>query len=306
MSAEIRYNPWGTERYVYGTTPTTYHFTGQRLESSLGLYYYGARWYDPTAGRFVQPDSIVPEVTQGVQAWDRYAYANNSPINYNDPSGHCLILCTAIIGGAIGAIVGAVGYTAYTIATGREFNTGTMLLAAGGGAAAGALIGTGVGLAAGMSAAAATSATITGAGAVTAATETVLTATGGDPSDDISAASQAYGNLSQAANYGVQPGNQLANAISRTGLQVHHIIEQRLAPALGQTAAEAQNWLSTAVTPAEHQVLTNAWRYEIGYINSSNIINTGNATIENIWTAAQKIYADYPGLLDAARQTLAR
>jgi hypothetical protein len=43
-SAEIRYYPWGTERYTYSTTPTTFRFTGQRLENSIGLYYYGARW----------------------------------------------------------------------------------------------------------------------------------------------------------------------------------------------------------------------------------------------------------------------
>ena len=59
-SAELRYYPWGTERYTYSTTPTTYHFTGQRLESTIGLYYYGARWYDPAAARFVQADSVVP------------------------------------------------------------------------------------------------------------------------------------------------------------------------------------------------------------------------------------------------------
>jgi hypothetical protein len=50
---EIRYYPWGTERYTSGTTPTTYHFTGQRLEDYIKLYWYGSRWYD-TAGRFVQ------------------------------------------------------------------------------------------------------------------------------------------------------------------------------------------------------------------------------------------------------------
>ncbi|HPP62406.1 MAG TPA: polymorphic toxin type 44 domain-containing protein, partial [Anaerolineales bacterium] len=47
--------------------------------------YYGARFYDSAVGRFVQADSLVPSGTQG---WDRYAYANNSPILYNDPSGH--------------------------------------------------------------------------------------------------------------------------------------------------------------------------------------------------------------------------
>jgi hypothetical protein len=141
---------------------------------------------------------MVPEAVQGVQAWDRFAYVNNSPVNFNDPSGHCLVLCTAIIGGAVGAIVGAVGYTAYTVATGREFNTGHMLLAAGGGAAAGALIGTGVGIAAGMSTAAATTAAVTGAGAATTATITVMNATGGDPTDEIRAATQAAQGASPA------------------------------------------------------------------------------------------------------------
>jgi hypothetical protein len=32
--AELRYKPWGDTRYTYGTTPTTYKFTGQRQESA--------------------------------------------------------------------------------------------------------------------------------------------------------------------------------------------------------------------------------------------------------------------------------
>lgn len=55
--------------------------------------YYGARWYDSSLGRFAQADSIVP-LQQGVQAWDRYAYTNNNPIRYTDPSGHCIGLIT--------------------------------------------------------------------------------------------------------------------------------------------------------------------------------------------------------------------
>jgi len=69
--------------------PTTFRYTGQREEADIGLYYYGARWYDPGLGRWIQPDSIIPEATQGVQAWDRFAYTNNNPITYNDPTGHC-------------------------------------------------------------------------------------------------------------------------------------------------------------------------------------------------------------------------
>jgi RHS repeat-associated protein len=86
-TGEIRYYPWGTERYTWGTTPTTYHFTGQRLESSLGLYFYGARWYAPAAGRFIEADTIIPNPGNS-QSWDRFAYANNNPLKYTDPSGH--------------------------------------------------------------------------------------------------------------------------------------------------------------------------------------------------------------------------
>jgi hypothetical protein len=224
----------------------------------------------------------VPVGVQGVQAWDRYAYVNNNPARFNDPSGHCIILCTSIIGGAIGAIVGAVGYTAYAGVTGTEFNTSHMLLAAGGGAAAGALIGTGVGIAAGMSAAATTTAAVTGGSAAATATTTVLTATGGDPTDEIRAISQSYGNLAHAAKYGIQGANQLQRTLTKTGLQAHHLVEQRFHRSLGMTAEQARNWPSVAVTPKEHQMFTNAWRTAISYSNSSKNVNTTTAIAEDI------------------------
>jgi hypothetical protein len=86
--------------------------------------------------------------------------------------------------------------------------------------------------------------------------------------------------------------------------QVHHLVEQRLAPALGQTAAQTQQWLSVAVTPQEHQAFMNNWRNAIGYINTYNLINTVAAKANNVWTATQDIYAKYPALLDAARKTI--
>jgi len=170
LNSELRYKAWGEIRFSYGTVPTTFRYTGQREESSLGLYYYGARWYDPALSRWIQPDSLIPEITQGVQAWDRFAYVNNSPVMFNDPSGHCLLLCTIIIGAAVGAIVGAVGYTAFTIATGTEFNAGNMLLTTGAGAAVGAIIGSGVGLVVAAEAAVGTGTTL----------ETANIACGGD------------------------------------------------------------------------------------------------------------------------------
>jgi len=69
------------------------------------LYFYNARWFDNEIGRFAQADSIIPEPGNPV-AWDRYAYVNNNPIRYNDPSGHC-IECF-VLGGfmGVGALIG--------------------------------------------------------------------------------------------------------------------------------------------------------------------------------------------------------
>ncbi len=59
----------------------------QRLESSIGLYYYGARWYDPAVGRFIQADSIIPDAGSS-QSYDRYHYVGNNPLRYIDPTGN--------------------------------------------------------------------------------------------------------------------------------------------------------------------------------------------------------------------------
>jgi RHS repeat-associated protein len=95
---ETRYKPWGEVRYTTPnkTMPTGYTFTGQYSyvaddatdlgNAGFDLMFYNARWYDPALGRFAQADSIVPA---GVQGWDRYAYVNNNPVKYTDPTGHC-------------------------------------------------------------------------------------------------------------------------------------------------------------------------------------------------------------------------
>ena len=70
--SELRYKAWGETRFAYGTTPTKYQYTGQySYVSDFGLHFYNARWYDSSLGRFNQPDTIIPEQSQGVQAWDQ-------------------------------------------------------------------------------------------------------------------------------------------------------------------------------------------------------------------------------------------
>jgi RHS repeat-associated protein len=97
-TSELRYKAFGETRFSYDTMPTRYTFTGQYsyaddpstagVAEGFGLYYFNARWMDPYLNRFTQPDSIVPLAPQGTQAWDRYAFVNNNPVRYNDPTGH--------------------------------------------------------------------------------------------------------------------------------------------------------------------------------------------------------------------------
>ena len=53
------------------------------------MYYMGARWYDQQLGRWISPDTIVPQ-PGNPQSYNRYSYVNNSPARYRDPSGHAL------------------------------------------------------------------------------------------------------------------------------------------------------------------------------------------------------------------------
>ena len=45
------YKPFGETRYTNVALPTTYQYTGQRNESAIELYDYGARWYAPYLNR---------------------------------------------------------------------------------------------------------------------------------------------------------------------------------------------------------------------------------------------------------------
>ena len=92
--SDARYDPFGAFTTTPATNPgmTDHGFTGHRHNNTgannLGLIYMNARYYLPEVGRFVSPDSIVPEAGEP-QSFNRYAYSYNNPTKYTDPSGHC-------------------------------------------------------------------------------------------------------------------------------------------------------------------------------------------------------------------------
>ena len=60
-----------------------FKFNGKELDDATGMYYYGARYYDPRISIFVSVDPLAEKYPN----WSPYAFCYNNPINVIDPDG---------------------------------------------------------------------------------------------------------------------------------------------------------------------------------------------------------------------------
>jgi RHS repeat-associated protein len=150
------YQPFGENPAV---VTGTYRYTARRFDPETagstaqpsGLYYYRARMYSPTWGRFPQPDPIGYAGGPNL-----YAYVGNDPLNNTDPSGTFCIPCGFAVGGAaVGlAVQGYHDYEAGHFSSIGNYAgaatagaLGGLSLLAGGGIGTAAVYGAGAGLA---------------------------------------------------------------------------------------------------------------------------------------------------------------
>ncbi|MBS3937839.1 MAG: RHS repeat-associated core domain-containing protein, partial [Peptococcaceae bacterium] len=101
--------------------PTDYLFTGKELDHT-GLYYFAARYYDPSVGRFITEDphwnapglshradrENSGSIAAMTQATNLYVYCGNNPLILVDPSGKVFTLATGLVGAVAGGIAGAI------------------------------------------------------------------------------------------------------------------------------------------------------------------------------------------------------
>lgn len=79
------YVPYGPN---YGSSGSeVFMYTDKPYDSATGLYYFGARFYDPTIGRFVTEDSYGGS-QEDPQSLNRYAYVRDNPLRKVDLNGH--------------------------------------------------------------------------------------------------------------------------------------------------------------------------------------------------------------------------
>jgi len=103
----VEYLPFG-EVWIEETDPATgyipFRFTSKELDEETGLYYHGARYYEPTISRWMSADpagfALVNPMERDdeggwkpkagysvIEAANWYAYVSNNPVIYVDPTG---------------------------------------------------------------------------------------------------------------------------------------------------------------------------------------------------------------------------
>lgn len=76
------YDAWGNTTESEEQVENRYRYTGQQLDPVTQQYYLRARYYNPVIARFTQEDEYRGD------GLNLYAYCDNNPVMYYDPSGY--------------------------------------------------------------------------------------------------------------------------------------------------------------------------------------------------------------------------
>jgi RHS repeat-associated protein len=83
LAASYTYDSFGKLVTSSGTPVNPFRYTARESDSETGLYYYRARYYDPSVGRFLSEDPL----GFGGEDVNFYRYVDNDPTDWFDPFG---------------------------------------------------------------------------------------------------------------------------------------------------------------------------------------------------------------------------
>jgi RHS repeat-associated protein len=210
----VSYLPYGQVDGPRSSGPDIFRakYSGNEWDESLGLYYFGARYYDPATAQFMSPD---PEY----QGYSPYSFVGNNPESALDPDGEFWFLAAVVIGVIAGMYGGAAAVNHNPNPADWEWDNGktyAALLGGGliggfGGAASAALAGQGLALG------------IMGELVISGAENAAFTAMGGGSGKDILesfAEGAAFGLAATAGGAALGAvGSRLLSAFARRGAE---------------------------------------------------------------------------------------
>ena len=106
LVAQYVYDAWGNHRQITNGSGNDvsdnpnhianinpFRYRGYYYDTETGWYYLNTRYYDPNVGRFLSPDTILG-ANGGLLGYNLYAYCNNNPVMFSDPSGNSIVVST--------------------------------------------------------------------------------------------------------------------------------------------------------------------------------------------------------------------
>ena len=84
LVSTYEYDSFGNPLASTGSISNPFRYTGREFDAETGLYFYRARYYDPSIGRFISEDPIRFDAGTNF-----YTYVLNNPVMFIDPLGLC-------------------------------------------------------------------------------------------------------------------------------------------------------------------------------------------------------------------------
>jgi len=102
LAQTYTFDSFGNQTASTGSLTNPFRYTGREFDTETNLYFYRARYYDPSTGRFLSEDPV--RFKSGTINF--YAYADGDPTTLNDPSGLRARVCCRPLRGKLGHLTG--------------------------------------------------------------------------------------------------------------------------------------------------------------------------------------------------------